>query len=34
MEKSPIPTVGELIYFEDTEVNVLGAMKYESPPHT
>jgi predicted enzyme related to lactoylglutathione lyase len=34
MEKSPIPTVGELIYFEDTEGNVLGAMKYESPPHT
>jgi predicted enzyme related to lactoylglutathione lyase len=34
MEKSAIPTVGEVIYFEDTEGNVVGAMKYESPPHT
>lgn len=34
MEKSPIPTVGEVIYFEDTEGNRVGAMRYESPPHT
>ncbi|MBI1210193.1 MAG: VOC family protein [Alphaproteobacteria bacterium] len=29
MQKSPIPTVGELIYFDDTEGNRVGAMKYE-----
>ena len=34
MAKAPIPTVGLLTKFEDTEGNVLGAMKYESAPHT
>ena len=34
MEKSVIPTVGALIYFHDTEGNRLGAMKYETEPHT
>jgi predicted enzyme related to lactoylglutathione lyase len=34
MEKSLIPTVGALIYFHDSEGNRLGAMKYESVPHT
>ena len=34
MEKSPIPTVGEVIYFDDPEGNRVGAMKYEIPPHT
>jgi predicted enzyme related to lactoylglutathione lyase len=29
MPKTEIPTVGTLIYFEDTEGNVAGAMKYE-----
>lgn len=29
MPKSPIPTVGELIYFDDPEGNRVGAMKYE-----
>jgi predicted enzyme related to lactoylglutathione lyase len=32
--KSVIPTVGALIRFLDTEGNDVGAMKYESPPHT
>jgi len=31
MPKAEIPTVGTLIYFEDTEGNVAGAMKYEKP---
>jgi predicted enzyme related to lactoylglutathione lyase len=30
MPKSTIPTVGELIYFEDPEGNRVGAMKYET----
>ena len=30
MEKSPIPTVGVLIRFDDTEGNNIGAMAYES----
>ena len=30
--KSPIPTVGVLIRFLDTEGNDVGAMKYEQPP--
>lgn len=30
--KSKIPTVGEVIYFEDPEGNRVGAMKYETPP--
>jgi predicted enzyme related to lactoylglutathione lyase len=34
MEKAPIPTVGVLTKFEDTEGNVLGAMRYEHEPHT
>ena len=34
MEKSPIPTVGEVIYFDDPEGNRVGAMKYETTPHT
>ena len=34
MEKAPIPTVGEVIYFDDTEGNRVGAMKYDTPPHT
>ena len=34
MSKSPIPTVGEVIYFDDAEGNIVGAMKYENTPHT
>ena len=34
MSKSPIPTVGEVIYFDDAEGNIIGAMKYENRPHT
>lgn len=34
MEKAPIPTVGEVIYFNDPEGNRVGAMRYETPPHT
>lgn len=34
MEKAPIPTVGVLTKFEDTEGNVVGAMAYEHEPHT
>lgn len=34
MENAAIPTVGILTKFEDTEGNVLGAMKYEYEPHT
>jgi predicted enzyme related to lactoylglutathione lyase len=34
MHKAPIPTVGTLIRFLDTEGNDVGAMKYETPPHT
>jgi predicted enzyme related to lactoylglutathione lyase len=33
MEKAPVPTVGVLTKFEDTEGNVLGAMAYERKPH-
>jgi predicted enzyme related to lactoylglutathione lyase len=29
-----IPTVGTLIRFLDTEGNDVGAMQYETPPHT
>jgi predicted enzyme related to lactoylglutathione lyase len=32
MDKAPIPTVGVLIRFLDTEGNDVGAMKYETPP--
>lgn len=32
--KSTIPTVGTLIRFLDTEGNDIGAMAYETPPHT
>ena len=34
MGKSPIPTVGVLVRFLDTEGNDVGAMKYEQSPHT
>jgi predicted enzyme related to lactoylglutathione lyase len=34
MAKAPIPTVGVLTKFEDSEGNVLGAMAYEHAPHT
>jgi len=30
MPKFEIPTVGTLIYFEDTEGNIVGAMQYET----
>jgi uncharacterized protein len=29
-----IPTVGALIRFLDTEGNDVGAMQYDTPPHT
>src|SRR5688572_23325982 len=32
--KSPIPTVGTLVRFLDTEGNDMGAMKYDRPMHT
>jgi predicted enzyme related to lactoylglutathione lyase len=32
MDKAPIPTVGVLIRFLDTEGNEVGVMKYETPP--
>jgi predicted enzyme related to lactoylglutathione lyase len=32
--KSVIPTVGALIRFLDTEGNDIGAMQYDTPPHT
>jgi len=32
MDKAPIPTVGTLIRFLDTEGNDVGAMHYERPP--
>jgi uncharacterized protein len=34
MTKSAIPTVGEVIYFDDAEGNIVGAMKYENTPRT
>jgi predicted enzyme related to lactoylglutathione lyase len=34
MEKTPIPTVGTVIYFDDSEGNRVGAMKYDTPPRT
>ncbi|MBA3811385.1 MAG: VOC family protein [Caulobacteraceae bacterium] len=34
MPKSVIPTVGALIRFLDTEGNDVGAMRYDTPPHT
>jgi predicted enzyme related to lactoylglutathione lyase len=34
MAKAVIPTVGALIHFLDTEGNEVGAMKYETQPHT
>ena len=34
VEKTVIPTVGTLVRFLDTEGNDIGAMKYDSPPHT
>jgi len=30
MPKFYIPTVGTLIYFEDTEGNIVGAMQYDA----
>jgi predicted enzyme related to lactoylglutathione lyase len=32
--KSTIPTVGTLVRFLDTEGNDVGAMKYDTTPHT
>jgi uncharacterized protein len=32
--KVVIPTVGALVRFLDTEGNDIGAMQYETPPHT
>jgi predicted enzyme related to lactoylglutathione lyase len=32
--RSVIPTVGALVRFLDTEGNDVGAMAYETPPHT
>jgi predicted enzyme related to lactoylglutathione lyase len=34
MTKAVIPTVGALIRFLDPEGNDIGAMQYETPPHT
>jgi predicted enzyme related to lactoylglutathione lyase len=34
MPKAVIPTVGALIRFLDPEGNDIGAMAYETPPHT
>jgi uncharacterized protein len=34
MQKSVIPTVGELVRFLDTEGNDIGAMRYAGPVHT
>ena len=34
MDKAPVPTVGILTKFEDTEGNVLSAMAYEHEPHS
>ena len=34
MAKSVIPTVGALIRFLDPEGNDIGAMAYDTPPHT
>lgn len=34
MAKFTIPTVGTGCYFFDTEGNRVGAMQYETPPHT
>ena len=31
MRKATIPGVGSLVFFEDTEGNVAGAMQYETP---
>jgi uncharacterized protein len=33
-QKSQIPTVGALIRFLDPEGNDIGAMQYDTPPHT
>ena len=32
--KAAIPSVGSLIRFLDTEGNDVGAMQYDTPPHT
>jgi uncharacterized protein len=34
MEKAPVPTVGVLTTFTDTEGNIVGAMAYERAPRT
>jgi predicted enzyme related to lactoylglutathione lyase len=34
MPKSPIPTVGEVAYFMDPEGNRVGAVRYDTEPHT
>ncbi len=33
MPRFHIPTVGTLVFFEDTEGNVVGAMEYEAKQH-
>lgn len=33
MERAPVPTVGVLTKFEDSEGNVVGAMVYDEAPH-
>ena len=34
MDRVPIPTVGVLTKFEDSEGNIVGAMAYEHPPQS
>jgi uncharacterized protein len=34
MPKSPIPTIGEVMYFEDPEGNRVGAVRYNVEPYT
>src|SRR3954447_16042957 len=34
MQKAPIPTVGTLVRFLDSAGNDIGAMTYDTPPHT
>jgi predicted enzyme related to lactoylglutathione lyase len=34
MDRAPVPTVGILTKFEDTEGNIVGAMAYEREPQT
>ncbi|MBC7841497.1 MAG: VOC family protein [Gemmatimonadaceae bacterium] len=34
MPKASIPTIGDVIYFIDPEGNRVGAMRYDTAPHT